>query len=317
MGSSRVVPLPEPFDFDLTAGHQTYYRGTAGADLYEGGVYYRTLHYGGRALVATAREVEGGGALEIGVSGEDGGAEALDYAVAAMRRMLGFDVDLQGFYDKLSGDAALSAAVGHLRGLRPTLTESVFEALVTAVMGQQISGAVARAVREAFVGAFGTPVEAEGRTLYAYPTPEVVAAASHEELRAVKLSNRKAEYIHDIALKTLDGTLSDERLSALDDEEAIAHMVACRGVGRWTAEWMLMRALGREDMFPAGDLALNRVVSEMYFDGAPLTERELADFGRERWSPHQSLAVTYLFSHLRQTRAAAGRAKSATGDAPL
>ncbi|MDE2765871.1 MAG: DNA-3-methyladenine glycosylase [Chloroflexota bacterium] len=316
MAASRVVPLPQPFDFDLTAGHQTYYRGAAGADLYDGGVYYRTLHYGGGALVATARETEGGGALEIGVPG-DAGAEALDYAVRAMRRMLGFDTDLQGFYDKLSGDAVLSAAVGHLRGLRPTLTESVFEALVTAVMGQQISGAVARAVREAFVGAFGTPVEAEGRTLYAFPTPETVAAASHEELRAVKLSNRKAEYIHDIALKTLDGTLADERLSALDDDEAIAHMVACRGVGRWTAEWMLMRALGREDMFPAGDLALNRVVSEMYFDGAPLTERELADFGRERWSPHQSLAVTYLFSHLRQTRAAAGRAKSATGDAPL
>ena len=316
MAASRVVPLPEPFDFDLTAGHQTYYRGAAGADLYEGGVYYRTLHYGGRALVATAREAEGGGALEISALGDDG-AEALDYAVEAMRRMLGFDTDLQGFYDKLSGDAALSAAVGHLRGLRPTLTESVFEALVTAVMGQQISGAVARAVREAFVGAFGMPVEADGRTLYAFPTPEAVAAASHEELRAVKLSNRKAEYIHDIALKTLDGTLADERLRALDDEEAIAHMVACRGVGRWTAEWMLMRALGREDMFPAGDLALNRVVSEMYFDGAPLKERELAEFGRERWSPYQSLAVTYLFSHLRQTRAAAGRAKSATGDAPL
>lgn len=316
MAASRVVPLPQPFDFDLTAGHQTYYRGAAGADLYEGGIYYRTLHYGGRALVATAREAEGGAALEIGVSGDDD-ADALDYAVAAMRRMLGFDTDLQGFYDKLSGDAALSAAVGHLRGLRPTLTESVFEALVTAVMGQQISGAVARAVREAFVDAFGTPVQAEGRTLYAFPTPEAVARASHEQLRAVKLSNRKAEYIHDIALKTLDGTLSDERLSVLNDDDAIAHLVACRGVGRWTAEWMLMRALGREDMFPAGDLALNRVVSEMYFDGAPLKERELADFGRERWSPHQSLAVTYLFSHLRQTRAAAGRAKSATGDAPL
>ena len=316
MAASRVVPLPQPFDFDLTAGHQTFYRGAAGADLYEGGVYYRTLHYGALVLVATAREADGGGALEIGVLGGDAPG-GLDYAVAAMRRLLGFDTDLQGFYDKLSGDPVLSAAVGHLRGLRPTLTESVFEALVTAVMGQQISGAVARVIREAFVGAFGAPVEAEGRTLYAFPTPEAVAGASHEELRAVKLSNRKAEYIHDIALKTLDGTLDDERLSALGDEEAIAHMVACRGVGRWTAEWMLMRALGREDMFPAGDLALNRVVSELYFDGTPLKERELADFGRERWSPHQSLAVTYLFSHLRQTRAAAGRAKSATGDAPL
>ena len=64
-----------------------------------------------------------------------------------------------------------------------------------------------------------------------------------------------------------------------------------------------MRALGRVDVLPAGDLALQRVVGELYFDGRRLTEQELDAFAKERWRPYRGLATTYLFAHLRQQRA--------------
>jgi 3-methyladenine DNA glycosylase/8-oxoguanine DNA glycosylase len=83
-------------------------------------------------------------------------------------------------------------------------------------------------------------------------------------------------------------------------------MVEVRGIGRWTAEWVLMRALGRLDILPAGDLALRRVVSELYFDATPINEAQLAAFGKERWSPYRGLATTYLFAYLRQQRLEAG-----------
>ena len=96
--------------------------------------------------------------------------------------------------------------------------------------------------------------------------------------------------------------IDPDRLSAMDDEEAIAELVGLRGVGRWTAEWVLMRALGRLDVLPAGDLALRRTVSDLYFDGAGISIEGLAEFA-QRWSPYRGLATTYLFAHLRRLRA--------------
>ena len=296
------ITTPKPFDFDLTASHQTHYRGIAGADVYEGGVYYRALRRGSRVLVAAVSESSGGRGLDVSL--EDGASDSdLAYAAQAVAGLLGLDADLSGFYDTLTADPVLARTVASLHGLRPTRTENVFEALVVAVIGQQISGAVARVIRDLLVRTFGTPAEAHGHALFAFPTPHVLAEAGHDELRAMKLSNRKAEYIHSIAIKTLDGTINDGHLAGLEDEEAVEELVKCRGIGRWTAEWMLIRALGRPDVMPAGDLALKRVVSQLYFDGADITESQLADFGRERWSPYRGLATTYLFSHLRRERA--------------
>ena len=312
--ASRVIATPALFDFALTAAHQTYYRGRAGADVFEDGAYYRVLWRGDDVLAVTVRDA-GRGKLEVSVLGDDAPDGTLDYACDEMRRLLGFDADLEGFYEACANDLVLASAVDSLHGLRPALSETVFEALIAAVVGQQISGAVARVIRELIVQTFGTPVDIGGETLYAFPKPETIAGASHEELLKMKLSNRKAEYVRDIALKTLDGTIDDAHLAAMDDEEAIAHLISCRGIGRWTAEWMLLRALGRPDVFPVGDLALKRVVSEQYFDGAAITEQQLADFGRDHWAPYRGLATTYVFADLRRQRAAANARKTATGDA--
>lgn len=298
---TRVLPTPAIFDFDQTAAHQTLYRGVAGADVYEGGVYYRALRSGQRVLVPAVREAEAGGALEVSLP-DDASETDLDYAAEAIARMLGFDADLEGFYAASAADPVMAAATSAMWGLRPARTETVFEALVMAVIGQQISGAVARVIRELLVHTFGTPVEAHGQALYAFPTPQALAGATHEELRAVKLSNRKAEYIHDIAAKTLDGTIDDAHLAAMDDEAVVEELVKARGIGRWTAEWMLIRALGRPDVAPAGDLALKRAVSQFYLGGSDPKEAELAHFMRERWTPYRGLATTYLFANLRLQR---------------
>jgi DNA-3-methyladenine glycosylase II len=312
---STEIRAPEPFDFHLTASHQTYFRGKAGADLYVDGCYYRALRHEDRVIAAAVRE-KNPGMLEIWLPG-GGSAADLAFAAESMARLLALDADLDGFYAMLADDPVLANAVGRLRGLRPPRSESVFEALVLAIVGQQISSAVARVIREGLVETYGTPVEADGHVLHAFPTPQSLIDAGTDGLRAQKLSARKAEYIQDTAERTLSGSIDPDHLSTLGDEEAIAELVAVRGIGRWTAEWVLMRALGREDILPAGDLALRRVVSELYFDGNGITEQELAVFGRERWSPYRGLATTYLFAVLRLQRVQAEKAPSAAGDTPL
>ena len=315
---TTTIPAPEPFDFDLTAGHQTYYRGAAGADVYHDGVYSRALRRDDRVVVATMRSLPSTGPamLEVGVAGEGVTQVDLDYAACTMARLMGLDADLSAFYTLLERDPVLSGAVGGLRGLRPPRSESVFEALVMAIIAQQISSVVARVIREALVGTYGTPVTLDGETLYAFPTPEALLEAGTEGLRSVKLSARKSEYIQDVSLRTVDGSLDEAVFGGMSDDEVVSELIKVRGIGVWTAQWVLLRALGRADAFPAGDLALKRVVSELYFNGSPLDEQALTDFAAERWSPYRGLATTYLFAHLRQQRAAQEQSKAA-GEAAL
>lgn len=304
---AKVIPAPEPFDFALTAAHQTNYRGSAGSDLFVDGAYYRALWIDGEPVAAAARPVPGG----VDVSLPDGGPPgALDAAAERVAWLFGFDAPLDGFYAMLEGDPALADAVGSLRGLRHARTETVWEALVHAVVGQQVSGAVARVIRDGVVTTHGTEVRPDGHSVYAFPRPETLIAAGADALRSLKLSARKAEYVVGVAEAALAGDLDHDVLAPLDDEEIIERLCAMRGVGRWTAQWTLMRALGRPDALPAGDLALQRVVGERYFGGRRLSEAELERFAEERWKPYRGLAVTYLFSRLRQERAERDLAKS-------
>ena len=304
---AKIIPAPEPFDFALTAAHQTNYRGKAGSDLVVDGTYYRALWLNGEPVPVAARLVPGG--LEVSLP--NGGSPAmLDAAAERVAWMLGFDVPLDGFYAMLAGDPALSDAVGSLRGLRHARTETVWEALVHAVVGQQVSGAVARVIRDGIVMQYGAEVRPDGHALHAFPRPETLIAAGEDALRGLKLSARKVEYVIGIAEEALTGALDYDALAPLSDEEITERLSAIRGVGRWTAQWTLMRALGRPDALPAGDLALQRVVGERYFGGRRLTEAELERFAEERWKPHRGLAVTYLFSRLRQERADRERAKT-------
>jgi DNA-3-methyladenine glycosylase II len=312
------VQVDGPFDFALTAGHLTRYRGRDGADILHEGTYYRALaHADGRpvrqedgtVLVAAARPTEGDAGLWVWVPGsENPEEEAL--AVGHMRWLLGLDADMSGFHALLEADPVLSAAVGGLRGLRPARAASLFEALVQAVVGQQISAAVARVIREALVRELGAAASADGLRMHAFPEPAAVLAAGVDGLRALKLSARKADYLMDMAQRTLDGELAPERFAGLDDEEAVAALTAVRGVGRWTAAWVLAGALGRPDLLPAGDLALQRTVGALYGNGERLSEAALEAFA-ERWRPYRGYATVYLFAHLRQLRAAQAQQEGA------
>ena len=298
---TKVIPAPQPFDFALTAAHQTNYRGKAGSDLFVDGVYYRALWLDGEPIGVAARPVADG----IQVSLPDGGSpQTLDAAAEWVAWLLGLDVPMDGFYEMLANDPVLAGAVGELRGLRHTRTETVWEALVHAVVGQQVSGVVARVIRDGLVTEYGAEVRVDGHVIHAFPRPQTLLEAGFEAVRALKLSNRKAEYVLGIAESALRGDLDHATLAPMSDEEAISALSGIRGVGRWTAQWTLMRALGRVDALPAGDLALQRVVGEHYFEGRRLTEQELEDFAEQRWKPWRGLAVTYLFSRIRQDRVA-------------
>jgi 3-methyladenine DNA glycosylase/8-oxoguanine DNA glycosylase len=157
--------------------------------------------------------------------------------------------------------------------------------LVGAISAQQISLRAALAVRNRFIERFGVRAE----LAYAFPAPERVAAATRDELTALGFSGRKADYVISLARSDVDYAT----LEALPDEEVKATLVQLPGIGEWTADWFLARHLARPRAWPAGDLALRKVVSAFYGDGRPLTIQEVREIGT-RFDPFQNLSAHYL-----------------------
>jgi DNA-3-methyladenine glycosylase II len=160
-----------------------------------------------------------------------------------------------------------------------------FGTLVFQVAGQQLSVASTRAIIRHLQEQFGGHM----------PSPDEVLAADPQVLRASGFSVRKGQTIRALADRFVDGRLSDEALSRMTDEEVEATLTEVPGIGLWTARGFLLVALDRPDVFLSGDLALRRAIQRTYaFDHLP-SEAEVAEVS-DRWRPHRSLAVSYLFA---------------------
>ena len=303
--TTHITPLA-PYNFALTAGQPNYSRDQPfKTEDYVDGAYIRLLDLGDKTALATLRDVGSVDAPRLAVELTGHNLTPADAQRAADRLtwILAGDQDLRPFYAAVAGDPALSGVVQEFYGYRATRAPSVFEALVQAVMGQQIAAAVARVVRNLMVQHYGVRAAINGQEWYAFPRPETLAAAEIADLRQLKLSLRKSEYIQGIARAALATPNGFETLHELPDADVIKQLTALRGVGYWTAQWVLVRALSRPDGFPVGDLALRRTVSRLYFDGAEITDNELLAFS-ERWAPWRSHATAYLFAALRAGRVA-------------
>ncbi|MBI4233353.1 MAG: DNA-3-methyladenine glycosylase 2 family protein [Chloroflexi bacterium] len=292
-------PRP-PFSLDLTAGYQTYFTGETGADHFHNGVFQRLLERDGRLLLASARsarqpeEVDTPG-LEVEVLGEEVRAEDAAWALDRVAWILGAQADLRPFYAWAEGDPVLRGITRRLYGLHPPRMPTLFEGLVFAIAGQQVASTIARMVRTLLTQTYGPRLSLDGHTYHAFPSPHALLEAGLEGLRRCKLSTRKAEYILDLATRIRACELDPEAVAGLPSEELIARLCQWRGIGRWTAEWVLLRAMGRPDVFPAGDLALRRTVAAYYTGGAPMTEAEARSLA-ERFVPFQQLVTVYLFT---------------------
>ena len=179
--SFTLSPSP-PYDFELTAGYATYFAGRYGADIFEGGTFRRLLDLNG-VLVLTAVRSTGtltAPRLEVEVAGQFLGEDVLAEARQQVAWTLGVDGDLAPFYLMARTDTHLADVVCAMRGLHIPLTSSIYEALVQAILGQQISSHVARVVRTLLIETYGPRMEVDGDTYRAFPRPKDLAAAGVE-----------------------------------------------------------------------------------------------------------------------------------------
>lgn len=290
----RIEPAP-PFDFGLCA--TIFSGGDAQIRNYEDGRYWQVVRAHNKLLLITitssgtvdhpALAVE----LESCEELSDDGKKAVEEMVYSLFNLT---FDLTAFYEAVKTDRVMARLTQSFRGLRSPTTPTVFEALVDSIIEQQIALNVAHGLQRTVIKTFGDTLEIGDAVYYAFPTPQNIAGATVEQLRACGLSTRKAEYIHDIASAVVDGSLNLEQFKTYEDsEEIIRELCNVRGIGVWTAEFTMLRGMSKLEALPADDLGLRRDIARYYCNERKISGSEAREIA-ERWGQWKGLAGFYL-----------------------
>ncbi|MGZ6029057.1 MAG: DNA-3-methyladenine glycosylase family protein, partial [Myxococcaceae bacterium] len=177
----------------------------------------------------------------------------------------------------------LRATALALRGMRPPRFAGLFEAFTNVVPFQQLSLDSGVAIVGRLVERFGQSLERDGRRFHASPTAQVIAEARLGALRECGLSLRKAETLRQVASAMESGEMTEEKLTRMGSEEAIRFLAELKGIGPWSASLVLLRGLGRLDVFPPGDVGVARGLgSLMRLEDGPSLDRVVERFGDQR-----------------------------------
>ena len=305
--SFRILPRA-PYSFDFTAARFMRFA-SENVDLAAQGQYRRLLSAGRQIALATVTDVGTVARPQLSVTLQSPSKTPLKLAAFEMqlRHILCTDLDLNPFYRLARKDDMLAPLVRRFRGLRIVSSPTLFEALVTAVLSQQVNLTFAYSIKKALVESFGRTWRREEGTYYAFPEPRRFAAQSMEDMRKFRLSTAKAGSLIRLGAAFASKTpfpVNATELSALSDDEIVARLTTIKGIGRWSAEIALMRGLGRPDTFPAGDLGVVKYVAQgLLGKTGKATEAEMRAFA-ERWRPYRGLALAYCYAELATRRGA-------------
>ncbi len=212
----------------------------------------------------------------------------LAQVIDGVRRMFDLSADPVRIAEDLGADPVLKSAVRALPGLRVPGAWDPFELTVRAVLGQQISVKAATTIAGRIAQAFGKPLPMDltnGLT-HLFPRPDALRDA---DLRTVGLTAARAQTLRNVASAACDGMLPCDAAPGL--ESAVEALTAIGGIGKWTAQYIAMRAFGEPDAFPEGDLGLRRAIAN---GGKLISNTDLLRLA-ERWRPWRAYAAMYLW----------------------
>jgi DNA-3-methyladenine glycosylase II len=286
-----VAALP-PFRLDLTVWALRR-RPDNTIDRWDGRTYRRALALETGTIELAA--VQTGSAafpeLTVTLTGAQLGEQTEEAARAALARLLGLELDLSPFYRLAMADPFLHTLAERFRGLKPPRFPTLFECLVNAIACQQLTLTVGIRLLNRLAEAHGAAPA--GCTTCAFPLPTRLADLSPEALRPLGFSRAKSRSIVELAAGISSGLFDAAAIETLDDAAALSALLRLRGVGRWTAEYALLRGLGRLHVFPGDDVGARNNLTHW------LDRREPLDYaGVQRavrgWQPFAGLVYCHL-----------------------
>jgi DNA-3-methyladenine glycosylase II len=286
-------PVP-PFRLDLTVWTLRR-RPDNIIDRWDGQTYRRILVQDGSPFeIAVTQSGESGvPRLHVSVTGKVTGPDIKAYISTALEHLLGIHIDLRKFYRFCQNDEILRPLANQFRGSKPPRFPTYFETLVNAIACQQLTLTVGIRLLNRLTEACGPTIETEGGFFHAFPRPQQLANMDIETLRDMGFSYQKARYLTGLARSMIDKQLNLEQIARLDDEKAVNRLCRLKGVGRWTAEYFLLRGLGRTHIFPGDDVGARNHLQRWLRLSKPIDYDEVHKTLR-RWGTYGGLIYFHL-----------------------
>ena len=296
----QVAPVG-PFRLDLTVWALKR-RPDYTVDAWDGTTYQRVLlDETGTPFTISVRQVAGPDrpvlAIELSSADRHGAARERERtAIGACEKLLGTSVDLSAFYETAARSDVLAPLVQRLRGLKPPRYLSLFEALANAITCQQITLTAGLRILDRFAAEYGVRIGGSGEpeaSARAFPRRKDIAGVDERALREAGYSRQKSRAVALLASESDAGLFDAESYTALDDASAVSRMRQLYGVGRWTAEYALLRGLGRLNVFPGDDVGVRRRL-EQWLDLPEHLDYQGVQELLEPWAPFAGLVYLHL-----------------------
>lgn len=290
---SFCLDVEPPFRLDLTVW-AIRRRPENLVDQWDGETYERVLNIGGKPVLMSVRQSGRVNAprLDVTASAACLPTIARGAVTTALERLLGLRVHLNAFYRLAAEHRRLHELARRFRGLKPPRFPTVWEGFVNGIACQQFSLAVGILLLNRLAAMYGLACGKDaGR--HAFPRPEDLSAAAPESLRSLGFNGAKTRQLIGLAKEIASGEVDLESLPNLNNQEATSRLLELPGVGRWTAEYMLLRGMGRIDVFPGDDIGARNNLARWLHLRKPL------DYSRvmrvvDRWKPFGGLIYFHL-----------------------
>ena len=292
--SSFTLSPPPPFRLDLAAWVLRRTKDNQ-VDRWDDQdrAYRRVLHTEAGGMAVAVRQIGPPERPELRVDLRGPGAGLLatrQHVTVLIERSLGLGVDLGDFHGTVGDDPHLGPLAGRFLGMRPPRFHTWTEALTAAVSCQQLTLVVGVQLLNRLAQRYGTPGPDGG---HAFPTSSQLAVVDPAELRAMGYSTRKAEVIVDLAERIATGDLELDRLERCSDDEVRGALCELHGIGPWSAEYVMLRGMGRVHVFPGDDVgAQNKLQRLLGLPSRPSPTETRALL--ERWAPWAGLVYFHL-----------------------
>lgn len=218
-----------------------------------------------------------------------------EQAIAKLKWVLDTEYDLKPCYEYMNSNPILSRARNNNYGLRPSYYSTVYEAIIVAIVQQQISLKIASHMVSLIVRRYGDCIRVGTKEFWEFPSPKELAKASVKGLRDCKLSERKAEYIRNFSQVVAKGAFYPESLKKCDYVQIVDKITSFRGMGLWTAESVIVTSIDVENVNPSGDLGARKAISHFYNDDKLMSEADVRKF-TENWGRYKGIITYYLMA---------------------
>lgn len=290
-----LAPVP-PFRLDLTVWALRR-RPTNQIDCWDGNTFRRVLEIDHEPAEVSVQQdgTADRPSLLVSISARSLSSSRQKEVKNQLERMLGLRQDLSSFYRLAKQDMKIAPLVEEFRGLKPPRFPTVFEAVANGIACQQLSLLVGILLLSRLAGKYGQTLASSN--LHSFPSPEDLFGARFNSLKALGFSGHKAEFLLAIAAKLRRGNLDLEELKSSDDQATLEALEQLPGIGRWTAEYVLLRGLGRLNVFPGDDVGAQNNLARFLGRRKPL-DYEGVRRAVARWQPYAG----FIYFHLLLTR---------------